>query len=71
MENIVQVYTLDKEILLDLLKSSTKYRRFLVLRAMQRRAHFKQTFQEMQQMRELKLKTKGQDLRDLEISVED
>ena len=38
---------------------------------MQRRAHFKQTFHDMQHMRELTLKTKGQELRDLEVNLED
>ena len=56
---------------MDLLAFNTKYRRFQVLRAMQRRAHFKQTFKDMQHMRELRLKTKGQELRDLEIDLED
>ena len=52
----MQVYKIEAKVLLDISIEYPMFRRFLLIRATQRRTHFIQIFEDMKQVHELNMK---------------
>ena len=62
LRDFVQVYKIKAERLLQIIDYYPAFRRFMLLRATQRRSHFLKVFEELRQNQELNIKRKDSDM---------